>query len=126
MHNLNVLRLAKLTLALLFCSTLAVGTDWTVAPSAAPPAPPQSECNGVAKDCKWRVRFIGEKNGCSCFACEYGKPTQRVICTKSAEDKRTLRKLEQERTAPRDNPAPRVKRGRAGVRARAGAESYLG
>ncbi len=125
MHKLNVLRLAKLTLALLFCSSLVVGTDWTVAPSAAPPAP-QSECNGAAKDCKWPVKFIGEKNGCSCFACEYGKPTQRVICTKSDEDKRTLRKLELERTAPRDNPAPRVKRGRPGAKAMAGAASYLG
>jgi hypothetical protein len=47
------------------------------------------------------VKFLGEKDRCSCFACEYGKKTQRVICTTSEQDKNFLRKLELERKAPR-------------------------
>lgn len=126
MHKLNVPRIVKLTLALLSCSTLVVGIDWNAPAPAAPLVPAQSECAGEVKDCKWPVKRLGEKDGCACFACEYGKKTQRVICTRNEKDKGKLRELELERTPPRDGPAPRARRGRARARARTAAESHLG
>lgn len=52
-------------------------------------------CSGSAKDCKPRVKFIGERDGCSCFACEYGKKNEHFVCTRDPEEKHALVRLEE-------------------------------
>ena len=106
-HKLNAPRLVKLTLVLLSCSTLAVGTDWATATPAAPAGAAQSYCDGSVRDCKLPVKFLGEKDGCACFACEHGKESQRVICTRNDEDKRLMRKMELEKKPAADDPSSR-------------------
>jgi hypothetical protein len=51
------------------------------------PPPPQRTCADQPKVCKLPVKYLGEKAGCACFACEYGKTTQRVSCTKNKTDR---------------------------------------
>jgi hypothetical protein len=63
--------------------------------SGAPPGAPQSasECSDSPQDCKKPVSYLGESKGCACFACEYGKKTQRILCTRSEADKRAFKLL---------------------------------
>ena len=49
-----------------------------------------SDCLDSAKDCKLPVKYLGQRNGCACFACEFGKKTQRVICTTDQSAKTEL------------------------------------
>jgi len=46
-----------------------------------------ADCVDSPDACKLPVKYLGEKDGCACFACEHGKPTQRIICTSSEDDK---------------------------------------
>jgi hypothetical protein len=50
-------------------------------------------CADPADNCKSPVKFLGERDGCACFTCEYGKPTQRIICTANGADKLKLMTL---------------------------------
>jgi hypothetical protein len=50
----------------------------------------QDTCSDRVEDCKLPVRFVGDKDGCACFACEHGKKTQRLVCTKDETNKRLL------------------------------------
>ena len=50
----------------------------------------QSSCSGKSNDCKLPTRYLGEKNGCACFTCEYGKKTQRLICTDNRQERLSL------------------------------------
>lgn len=52
-------------------------------------------CSGSAKNCKPQVKFIGERKGCSCFACEYGEKTEHFVCTRDAGEKHALVRLEE-------------------------------
>ncbi len=47
-------------------------------------------CQDSPTDCKLPVKYLGERDGCACFTCEYGKKTQRIICTTNEADKTTL------------------------------------
>ena len=47
-------------------------------------------CQDSPNDCKLPVKYLGERDGCACFTCEYGKSTQRIICTANESDKNTL------------------------------------
>lgn len=49
-----------------------------------------SGCADSPKDCKLPVKYLGERDGCACFTCEFGKKTQRIICTANDNDKTTL------------------------------------
>ena len=49
-----------------------------------------TDCADSPRDCKSPVKYLGDKDGCACFTCEYGKRTQRIICTANEEDKITL------------------------------------
>ena len=44
-------------------------------------------CADAADDCRLPVKYLGEKDGCACFACEHGKRTQKIICTANEDDK---------------------------------------
>ncbi len=50
-------------------------------------------CQDSPNDCKLPVKYLGERDGCACFTCEYGKSTQRIICTSNESDKNTLMAL---------------------------------
>jgi len=45
------------------------------------------DCADAASDCKLPVKYLGANDGCACFACEFGKSTQRIICTSNEADK---------------------------------------
>jgi hypothetical protein len=78
----------------------------TLAASPAPAQAPEKPCaDPIPKDCK-SIKFLGEDKGCACFACNPGTKERKVVCTKSEEDKKTLRKLLQEPTPPAAQPAP--------------------
>jgi len=53
--------------------------------SAAPPT-----CNDPIDKCAKPVKYLGANGNCACFACEYGKATQKNICTENPKDKQTL------------------------------------
>ena len=59
--------------------------------------PPQdSSCSDAINDCKKPVKFISQTNGCYAFACEYGKPTQKVIHVSDVSDVKKLLLTEKE------------------------------
>jgi hypothetical protein len=100
-RELNAPSLVRLAGALLLCSILAVGTDRAGASPGAGQGPVKVACAGDASACKWPVKSLGEKDGCACFACEYGRKTQRVICVGKEKDKSLLRNLELYKRSPR-------------------------
>ena len=44
-------------------------------------------CADSPDACKLPVKYLGENDGCACFSCEHGKPTQKIICTANEDDK---------------------------------------
>lgn len=52
-----------------------------------------SSCSDSATDCKRPVKYIGDNKGCSCFACEYGRKTQKILCSNSPAEKNKFRAL---------------------------------
>jgi hypothetical protein len=44
-------------------------------------------CADPPDACKLPVKYLGEKDGCACFACEHGKATHRIISTANEDDK---------------------------------------
>ncbi|HKE56769.1 MAG TPA: hypothetical protein VKB46_08710 [Pyrinomonadaceae bacterium] len=67
-----------------------VGINQASAKRNAPIVDIVTDCADATKDCKSPVKYLGEKDGCACFACEFGKPTQRIICTANQDDKNKL------------------------------------
>jgi hypothetical protein len=59
----------------------------------------QRSCSDLPKDCKLPVRYLGEKGGCSCFACEYGQKTQHASCTNNKQDREAF--LDKVRQSPK-------------------------
>jgi hypothetical protein len=57
---------------------------------AAPTINIVSGCADPPTDCKSPVKYLGENDGCACFTCEYGRKTQRIVCTANENDKNTL------------------------------------
>jgi hypothetical protein len=89
MRKPGIRTVAGITLSLLTCLVFSARNDSTRATLsvAEPPAP---SCSDQPKDCKLPTKYLGEKDGCACFACEYGKKTQRVICTDNKTNKELL------------------------------------
>src|SRR5688572_11729461 len=48
------------------------------------------QCADSPRDCKEPVKYLGETDRCACFSCEYGRQSQRILCTSNEADKRTL------------------------------------
>ena len=80
-----ILRLIRFAPPMLLCLLLVADATPGVAPVAAMSV--QTSCSDSPNDCKLPVKYLGEKAGCACFACEYGKRTQRTICTRNKEDR---------------------------------------
>lgn len=64
--------------------------------SAGGSAQSTSECVPKLKDCEKPVKWIADKQDCSCYACEYGKPTQHTGCTQDQQLKAELKLLQKE------------------------------
>jgi hypothetical protein len=47
-------------------------------------------CSDSIANCGDPVKHLGTQNGCACFACAYGTPSQRSVCTRSPADKDAL------------------------------------
>jgi hypothetical protein len=53
-----------------------------------------SGCSVTPPACEKPVKWLTDKNDCSCFACEYGKPgRQHTVCTKNKDAKFALLNL---------------------------------
>ena len=50
-------------------------------------------CSDSTVNCKAPVRYLGDNKGCSCFACEFGKKTQKILCSKDQTEKNKFRAL---------------------------------
>ena len=55
-----------------------------------------SKCVPELKNCEKPVKWIADKQDCSCYACEYGKPTQHTGCTQDQQLKAQLKLLQKE------------------------------
>ena len=53
-----------------------------------------AECIPQLKDCNKPVKWLADKKECSCFACEYGKPSQHTGCTSDKQAKAELLRLD--------------------------------
>lgn len=86
-RTFDVIRLAlSVLVSLIIIAEVAAG----VSPRATRVRRGQKSCSDSANDCKWPVKYLGEKGGCVCFACESGKKTQRTVCTTNKQDRAKL------------------------------------
>jgi hypothetical protein len=90
MNNIRVWKFCGLACLLIIFFTLLVGMGRHNSFNSAARNGGDVECSDSIKDCKLPVRFIGDKDGCACFACEHGKNTQHLVCTKNDSDKKIL------------------------------------
>ena len=68
----------------------------------APPETPKKSCNDpIPKECT-KTQFLGDENDCSCFVCNPGTKTRKVVCTNDDAAKKALRKLGE--GAPAEKP----------------------
>jgi hypothetical protein len=47
-------------------------------------------CSDSTANCSDPVKHLGTQNDCACFACGYGTPKQRSVCTRNPADKDAL------------------------------------
>jgi len=47
-------------------------------------------CSDKIDNCSDPVKHLGTQNDCTCFACGYGTPNQRSVCTRNPADKEAL------------------------------------
>ena len=86
----SYIRLASLLLMLLF---LSAGNYRALGPQAVAGGQSVVQCSALPKDCKKPVKYLGESKGCACFACEYRKTTQKILCTRNEADKKSFKLL---------------------------------
>src|SRR5678816_324587 len=84
----------RLACTLLIFLALSLGTDHSLRSKTLACTQAVSACSDSPTLCKAPVKFLGEsKAGCACFACEYGRKTQRILCTKTEADKKSFMRL---------------------------------
>jgi hypothetical protein len=69
------------------------GTRQAVLTANLPAEQYAQSCSDSAADCKSPVKYLGDNKGCSCFACEYGKKTQKILCSNNIAEKNKFRAL---------------------------------
>ena len=52
-----------------------------------------NDCSGKAEDCHAPAKYLGERSGCACFACEYKTRKQHILCTRNDNEKAKLFKI---------------------------------
>ncbi|HWS86698.1 MAG TPA: hypothetical protein VN282_07025 [Pyrinomonadaceae bacterium] len=85
----SYIRVASLLLMLLL---LSAGNHRALGPAVLPGGQ-FGECSDLPTNCKRPVKYLGESKGCACFACEYRRSTQKILCTESETDKRAFKAL---------------------------------
>jgi len=55
--------------------------------------PAKEQCSPPLGACNTPVKWVADKENCSCYACEYGKPTQHTGCTSNVDTKAFLRDI---------------------------------
>ena len=103
MRSTRTFTIAGLAFLLLAGSILTVQSVPARTLRRPPKARVQSSCSDQPTNCKVPARYLGEKDGCACFACEFGKKTQRVICTRIKRD-RDLLMMKVRQSTPRKPP----------------------
>jgi len=48
------------------------------------------QCADSPRDCREPVKYLGETERCACFSCEYGRQSQKILCTSNEADKRAF------------------------------------
>jgi hypothetical protein len=79
---------------------LLVTAPSVAAESSSPNAVSKPDCSKPPQSCNKPVKWIGDQKDCSCFACEYGKPSMYIVCTSNKETKSALLRLQEEGTTP--------------------------
>ncbi len=52
-----------------------------------------ASCSDSAINCKAPVKYLGDNNGCACFVCEYGRKTQKILCSMNVAEKNKFRAM---------------------------------
>jgi hypothetical protein len=86
-------RLIKAVVLLLISLMPFLGTRQVVVTANLPAVQYAQSCSDSVANCKTPVKFLGDNKGCSCFACEYGKKTQRILCSNNIAEKNKFRAL---------------------------------
>jgi hypothetical protein len=60
------------------------------AADSAPACQSGPQCADSPRDCREPVKYLGETDRCACFSCEYGRQSQRILCTSNEADKRAF------------------------------------
>ena len=63
--------------------------------SGTPDQPKKSCTDPVPADCT-KVQFLGQENDCSCFVCNPGTKSRKVVCTNDDAAKKALNKLRED------------------------------
>jgi hypothetical protein len=86
-------RLIKAALVLLVLLMPLMGTHKGVVTANLSAAQYADSCSDSATNCKAPVKYLGDNKGCSCFVCEYGRNTQKILCAKKITEKNRFRAL---------------------------------
>jgi hypothetical protein len=86
-------RFIKLAVVLLVLLAPFTGTYSGVATQDPPETQGVESCSDPVIECKPPVRYLGDNKGCACFACEYGKKAQKILCSKDPAEKTKFRAL---------------------------------
>ena len=52
-----------------------------------------ASCSDSAANCRAPVKYLGDNKGCSCFVCEYGRKTQKILCSMNVAEKNKFRAM---------------------------------
>jgi hypothetical protein len=86
-------RLIKPAVLLLVLLIPLMGTYKGGATANLPEAQYVESCSDSASGCKAPVKYLGDNKGCSCFACEYSKKTQKILCATDSAEKNKFRAM---------------------------------
>jgi hypothetical protein len=73
-----------------FSIVLALALNTTLSSQSSTTGSKEQQCIPPLGACNKPVKWVADKDNCSCFACEYGKATQHVGCTNNNETKAFL------------------------------------
>jgi hypothetical protein len=93
MRRTSPSRYIGLASLLLMLFLLSAGNHRALSPAVSPGDQSVGSCADPPTACKKPVSYLGESKGCACFACEYGRRTQKIFCTRSEPDKKAFKAL---------------------------------
>src|SRR5262249_870762 len=81
--------------AVFFSVGLLLVFSATLYSQSAVTAAKEQQCSPPLGACNTPVKWVADKDNCSCFACEYGKATQHTGCTDNKVTKAFLRSVDE-------------------------------